>query len=113
MNCPPATDAGSTVVSAEARCSELPALNNASPAPAFLLFPHAQEPEAVPSRPRVIIWHHAVTFLLLQIPLRHPQLGRYTCMVRAAGCQPRGKHAAAAGFGSRNGKLRQQQATVA
>lgn len=38
------------------------------------------EPKAVPSRPRVIIWHHAVTFLLLQIPLRHPQLGRYTCM---------------------------------
>lgn len=38
------------------------------------------EPKAVPSRPRVILWHHAVTFLLLQIPLKHPQLGRYTCM---------------------------------
>lgn len=37
------------------------------------------EPKAVPSRPRVILWHHAVTFLLLQIPLKHPSLGVYTC----------------------------------
>lgn len=32
-------------------------------------------------RPRVILWHHAVTFLLLQIPLKHPSLGVYTCYV--------------------------------
>lgn len=34
-----------------------------------------------PCRPRVILWHHAVTFLLLQIPLKHPSLGVYTCYV--------------------------------
>lgn len=90
---PAAVDAGSTVVSAEITSCGLPALNNASPALAFPLFPYAQEPEAVPSRPRVIIWHHAVTFLLLQIPLRHPQLGRYTCMVRAACVQRAASHA--------------------
>jgi hypothetical protein len=43
------------------------------------------EPKAVPSQPRIILWHHAITFLLLQIPLHHPQLGRYTCMVRGGG----------------------------
>lgn len=37
------------------------------------------EPRAVPSKPRVILYHHAITFLLLQIPLKHPQLGQYTC----------------------------------
>ena len=37
----------------------------------------------MPSQPRIILWHHAITFLLLQIPLHHPQLGRYTCMVRS------------------------------
>ena len=42
------------------------------------------EPKAVPSQPRIILVHHAITFLLLQIPLKHPQLGRYTCMVRGA-----------------------------
>jgi hypothetical protein len=31
--------------------------------------------------------HHVATILLLQIPLKHPQLGRYTCMVGwGAGC---------------------------
>ncbi|PSC73950.1 GTP-binding chloroplastic [Micractinium conductrix] len=38
------------------------------------------EPKAVPSKPRIILWHHFITFLLLQLPLRHPQLGLYTCM---------------------------------
>ena len=27
----------------------------------------------------MILWHHIATFLLLLIPLRHPELGRYTC----------------------------------
>lgn len=49
---------------------------------------------AHPCRPRVILWHHAVTFLLLQIPLKHPSLGVYTCYVSAAlatcaACAPR------------------------
>lgn len=47
--------------------------------------PPALPPPRPPCRPRIILWHHAVTFLLLQIPLKHPQLGRYTCMVRPGG----------------------------
>lgn len=45
----------------------------------------------------MILWHHAVTFLLLQIPLKHPQLGRYTCMdgeaASAWGVQGKGRRA--------------------
>jgi hypothetical protein len=39
----------------------------------------AVQPEAVPSLPSVILFHHAVAFVLLLFPLRHPQLGTYTC----------------------------------
>lgn len=37
------------------------------------------QPEAVPSLPSIILVHHATTFVLLLFPLRHPQLGTFTC----------------------------------
>ena len=48
--------------------------------------PAGSPPQTMPTllskcRPRIILWHHAVTFLLLQIPLKHPSLGVYTCYV--------------------------------
>eukprot|EP00887_Chlorella_sp_A99_P007069 scaffold2.g7069.t1 len=39
----------------------------------------AVEPEAVPSKPTLILVHHAFTLLLLCIPLRFPHLAIYTC----------------------------------
>lgn len=38
------------------------------------------QPDAVPSLPSVILLHHAVTFVLLCAPLRHPHLHWYTCV---------------------------------
>lgn len=38
------------------------------------------QPDAVPSLPFVILFHHAVTAVLLCVPLAHPHLHWYTCV---------------------------------
>lgn len=42
----------------------------------------AIQPDAVPSKPTLILMHHVFTLLLLGIPLRFPHLAIYTCWVR-------------------------------
>lgn len=42
------------------------------------------EPEAVPSLPRIILFHHVVTFTLLCFPLRYAHLAEFTCWVSTA-----------------------------
>jgi hypothetical protein len=37
------------------------------------------EPDAVPSLPSVILWHHIITFLLLLFPLFRPEFANFTC----------------------------------
>eukprot|EP00887_Chlorella_sp_A99_P006037 scaffold22.g6037.t1 len=40
----------------------------------------AAQPDCVPSLPRVILFHHAATAVLLYFPLRYPELGVFTCL---------------------------------
>eukprot|EP00884_Botryococcus_braunii_P020500 jgi/Botrbrau1/7133/Bobra.0143s0013.1 len=37
------------------------------------------EPDAVPSLPSVILWHHIITFMLLLFPLFRPDFANFTC----------------------------------
>lgn len=55
-----------------------------APPPVAPSSPHGQwvaiQPDCVPSLPHVVLVHHALTVLLLYFPLRHPELGIFTCL---------------------------------